>query len=68
MNGTSQIVWGFLFGTIGLGFFVYGKKQKAIVPLLSGIALFIIPYFITNVYLLAGVGILLSVVPFFIKI
>jgi hypothetical protein len=27
--------WGLLFGSFGLAFFVYGKKQRAIVPLTS---------------------------------
>ena len=30
-----------LFGAIGLGFFAYRKKQKAVVPLSVGVALFI---------------------------
>ena len=44
------------------------KKQKAIVPLTTGIALFIAPYFISNVYMLIITGIVLMVVPYFVKI
>lgn len=37
MDSTSLLIWGVVFGAIGLGFFTYGKKQKAIVPLFTGI-------------------------------
>ena len=68
MEGTSLIIWGMVFGAIGLGFFAYGKKQKATVPLLTGIALFVFPYLISNVYILVTVGVILVVLPFFVKI
>ena len=68
MDDTATLVWGMLFGAIGLGFFIYGKKQKAVVPLLTGIALFVFPYFISNVYLLVGVGAFLVVLPYFVRI
>jgi len=68
MEGTSLLVWGMIFGAIGLGFFTYGKKQKAVVPLFTGIALFVFPYFISNVYLLVVVGIALIVLPYFMTI
>lgn len=35
----STLIWGAIFGSIELGFFVYGKKQKAVIPLLCGIGL-----------------------------
>jgi hypothetical protein len=41
-----------LFGSIGAGFFIYGRKQKAVVPLCVGVALCVFPYFIGNVYVL----------------
>ena len=50
MEGSSLLIWGVLFGAIGLGYFTYGKKQKAVVPLFVGMALFIFPYFISNIY------------------
>ncbi len=61
-------MWGMIFGSIGLGFFVYGKKQKAVIPFFSGIALIAFPYFISNVYVLVVFGIALISLPFFIKI
>jgi hypothetical protein len=48
-----------IFGSIGLGFFVYGKKQKAAIPLFCGIGLMVFPYFISNMYILVILGILL---------
>jgi hypothetical protein len=61
-------MWGVIFGSIGLGFFVYGKKQKAIIPLLSGIGLMVVPYFISSTYILIFSGIVLVALPYFIKI
>jgi len=68
MEGTSLIIWGMLFGAVGLGFFAYGRKQKAVVPLFTGVALFIFPYFISNVYMLVIVGVILVVLPYFVRI
>jgi hypothetical protein len=65
---TSSLLWGMIFGSIGLGFFVYGKKQGAIVPLLCGLALMIFPYFVSNIALLALIGIALMVIPYFVRI
>ena len=68
MEDTSLLIWGMLFGAIGLGFFTYGKKQKAVVPLFTGICLFVFPYFISNVYMLVVTGIILVILPYFVKI
>jgi hypothetical protein len=66
--GTATIMWGILFGSIGFGFFSYGRKQRKIVPLVVGIALIAYPYFITNPYAEAGIGAALMAVPYFIRL
>ena len=68
MGSTAVLLWGLLFGSIGFGFFLYGKKQKAIVPLITGIVLCVVPYFIANVYVLVIVGVILMAIPFFVRI
>jgi hypothetical protein len=68
MMNTSTLFWGIIFGSTGLAFFVYGKKQKAVVPLFSGIGLMVVPYFISNVYFLALSGIVLTALPFILKL
>lgn len=64
----SAIVWGLLFGSIGVGYFIYGRKQQAPVPLMCGIALIIFPYFVTNIIALVAVGIVLVCIPYFIRL
>jgi hypothetical protein len=68
MSNASTLIWGVLFGSIGLGFFVYGKKQKTIVPIICGIGLMVFPYFISNLYILILSSIVLVALPFFVKI
>ena len=65
---TSLLLWSLLFSSIGLGFFVYGKKQKAVVPLFCGLGLMIYPYFVSNTLLLVAIGAALSVLPYFVRI
>lgn len=68
MNDTSMLLWGVVFGSIGLGFFIYGRKQQAVVPLVVGIALFVVPYVISNLYLLLLAGIILVALPYFVRL
>ena len=68
MDSASIMVWSVLFGGIGIGYFMYGKKQKAIVPLCVGLALFVFPYFMTSVTMMVITGIILVAIPYFIKI
>lgn len=68
MESESMLIWGMVFGSIGLGFFIYGKKQKKIVPLISGLALFMFPYFIADITMLMIVGAILIVLPYFVRI
>ena len=57
-----------LFGSVGLGFFIYGKKQKSVVALVCGLVLMIFPYFISNTVLLVAIGVSLMTLPYFVKI
>lgn len=68
MSSTAVLMSGMLFGATGLGFLLYGKNQKAIVPLIVGSALCIAPYFIANVYGLITVGAVLVAIPYFVRI
>ena len=66
MNST-QLLLGVIFSSIGLGYFLYGKKQKMTVPFVAGLVLMVFPYFIESHFLLSGIGILLSVIPYFLR-
>lgn len=68
MSSTAVLMWGMLFGAIGFGFFLYGKKQRTVVPLIVGIALCVVPYFVANVYALVMVGVILVAIPYFARI
>ena len=61
------LLWGLLFSSIGLGFFLYGKKRRAVVPLVCGLVLMIYPYFIPNVIALVAIGAVLIAVPYFFR-
>jgi len=65
---SSWLLWSLVFGSIGLGFFLYGKKQRAVVPLVCGLALMLFPYFVSNVYVLVSIGLGLIAVPRFVKL
>jgi hypothetical protein len=64
---TASLLWGLLFGSIGLGFFVYGRRQKVVVPLVCGVALMIFPYFVSNTVLLVALGVVLMAIPYFLR-
>jgi len=64
----ALLLWGVLFSSIGLGFFLYGKKQGAVVPLICGLVLMIYPYFIPNVVVLVVTGMVLTAIPYFLRL
>lgn len=68
MGSESELLWGVLFGSIGLGFFVYGKKQTMVVPLACGLALMVYPYFMPNAVALVLVGLMLVAIPYFFRL
>jgi hypothetical protein len=65
---TSSLFWGLLFGSIGLGFLIYGRKQRAVVPLVCGLGLMLFPYFVSNTILLIAIGLVLMAIPYFFRL
>jgi hypothetical protein len=55
----ASLIW----GSIGVGFFIYGKKQSAFIPMIGGLAMVFVSYFITSpLYMsLTSVGILAAI-------
>lgn len=66
MNAT-QLFLGVIFSSIGLGYFLYGKKQKMAVPLACGLILMLFTYFIDSTAMISIIGVILSVVPYFLR-
>ena len=63
-----MLLWSVLFGSVGLGYFIYGRRQQEAVPLAVGIALVVAPYVITNLYFLLTAGVLLVALPYLIRL
>jgi len=64
MGSEASLIWGVMFGAVGLAYFVFGKRQQRFVPLFCGIGLMAFPYFVSNTVLLVIIGLVLSVIPF----
>jgi len=67
VGSEASLIWGVVFGAVGLAYFVYGKKQQMFVPLLCGIGLMVFPYFVSNTVVLLIVGSLLSAIPYLFR-
>ena len=48
MNDVSTLLIGLIFGSIGVGYCIYGRKQKNTVAFWAGVALMGLPYVIEN--------------------
>ena len=64
---TTSLMLGLLFGSIGTGYFMFGKKQGRMVPLGAGIGLMAIPMFLTNPIACCVVCVAMMAAPFVIN-
>ena len=64
----SLLFFGLVFGCIGFGFFLYGRNQRAAVPLVCGVLLMVVPYFMPNTTVLIIVGVVLMAIPYFVRL
>ena len=55
----ASLIW----GSVGVGLFIYGKKQQSMIPLFGGIVMIAVSYLISSaLYMsLASVGILAAI-------
>ena len=67
VEGTGTLFWGIVFGAFGVGYFIYGRKQKRFVPLFCGIGLMVFPYFVSGTIPTLLVGGAMLALPFLVR-
>ena len=67
MPSPAELMLNLMLGFVGMAYVVYGRKQDALVPLLSGILLMIVPFFLPGVLPQLIVGLLLIALPFLVR-
>jgi hypothetical protein len=68
MFETNYLLISLVFSSIGLGYFIYGKKQKHKVAFMTGLCLMVYPYMITDPWLMVAIGIALMFVPKYVRL
>lgn len=68
MLDTSYLLISLVFSSIGLGYSIYGKKQKHTVAFYSGVCLMFYPYMVYDPILLFLIGVALMFAPKFIHL
>jgi hypothetical protein len=53
----ASLIW----GSIGVGYFIYGKKQQSFIPMIGGILMIVVSYFVSSALLMSLICILLIV-------
>ena len=64
---TNSLLVSSLFGTLGMGMFMYGKKAGRLVPLAAGLALLVVPYCIPNLIAMTATCCVITAVPWFLR-
>ena len=64
----SKLIWGLLFGGVGIGYLIYGRRQRMLMPFLAGIGLIGFPYIVDNIGLLVLMGVVLVALPLVVKL
>ena len=56
-----------LWGSIGVGYFIYGKKQQEAAPLFGGVAMIAVSYFVSSALLMSLISVALIVAVHVLK-
>lgn len=62
----SSLWIGVIAGAVGVGHFLYGRRQTKVVPMVAGILLCAYPYFVDSALWLSMIGLALVAAPFLI--
>ena len=68
MFDTSYLLISQVFSSIGLGYSIYGKKQKHTVAFYTGLCLMFYPYAVSDPAMLIIIGVALMFTPKFIHL
>ena len=68
MSFEASLFWGLVIGSIGLGYFLYGRKQRNMVALACGVLLMVYPYFVSSAWAMALLGLVLMAIPFVVRV
>jgi len=63
----TLLLAGVLFGSIGCGAFIYGKRRASAIHMILGAVLIAYPYFVATVPMLIGIGVALTAALFVFK-
>jgi hypothetical protein len=63
MFDTSSLFASLLWGSIGVGFFIYGRKQREAAPMLGGVVMVAVSYLVSSslVMSLTSVAVIVAV-------
>lgn len=67
MPTPSALFFGLMFSAVGVGFFIYGKRQSRLVAMLAGVGLCVFPYFVESAWLLVLIGSAFLALPFIVR-
>jgi hypothetical protein len=55
---------GLLFGSIGMVYMIYGKRQSSVIHIVIGAVLMVYPYLFSNALLVFIAGAILTAIPY----
>ncbi|ORJ61579.1 hypothetical protein [Geothermobacter hydrogeniphilus] len=67
MDSSLKIFLDLFVGSLGFAYFIYGKKQRVLIPTLCGVSLMAYPYFVQRMLIYIPVALLLAILPFLIR-
>jgi hypothetical protein len=59
---------GVVASAVGMGYLIYGKRQRKIAPMVAGVLLCVYPYFVESVLWLCLIGVVLVFAPMVIEL
>jgi hypothetical protein len=62
----NSLIVSIFTGAFGMAYFIYGRRQSKVMPVVCGLLLGIYPWFTENVYALIAIGAVLIALPFLV--
>jgi hypothetical protein len=63
---TSFLFASLLWGSVGAGYFIYGKKQRAMMPMIGGLLMIAVSYLVSSWLLMSLLSIALMVAVYWL--